>query len=479
MINIAISEIGLCSAQGNIAQLLEGNVILEPSVLPWETGAAMEDRLCRPATGIAPDLKGVKRWRALALAALEECLANKIIASDTPLIVGSCNGGIDGFETDGWKKAFDISTLFSKTRWEKNGLPLVSGSCASGMQALFLGTQMIRAGAHEVIVLAVDILSAANYENFDSLRILCNNAAPPWNSVYGNILLGEAAVALLLVNNADKKYQYQLNGPVVSCDIGYQSHALLQQWKRGKPDFILGQGTGPLETDNIELQFLQAHFDRDIPLSTPLYYFGHTLGASGLLSVALSLVSLNAQKSLPQLEMPIDKARDGRILLKRQQRLKHGALVICRALSGACATASIADHAQPYHYSSDKEWQEIVNTPPLSLPFLRQFATEAIKHRPKNKSDLVIVFLEEPLTPPSRLFIGNKLLPSAVLEITPSYIPQLLAACWGYDGAAICVVGGQSPATFKSFCNLLTDVNLSVNFVSIKGKGEDREIEWH
>ncbi len=481
-INIAISSIGISSAQGNVAKILEGELILEPSAaLPWETEACADSQLCRPARGIAPELKGAKRWRALAHAALEECLANQIIASDTPLIVGTCNGGIDGFEKEDWKKAFDISTLFAGTRWEKNCLPLVSGSCASGMQALFLGTQMIRAGAHEVIVLAVDILSTSNCNNFDSLRILCNNVAPPWNSVYGNILLGEAAVALHLVNNNDNNCKYKLYGPLLGCDIGESKRLtkLLQPWQREKPDFILGQGTGPAEIDNIELQSLQAHFDRDIPLSTPHYYFGHTLGASGLLSVALSLISLNAQKSLPQLEMPVDKARDGRILLKRDYSLEHSAMIVCRAVSGACATAYIADHAQPYHYSSDKEWQEIVKVPPLSIPYLRQFATEAIKHRPENKSDLIIVFLEEPLTPPSRLFIGSKLLPSAVLEITPSYIPQLLAACWGYDGAAICVVGGQSPATLKYFRKLFTGINLSVNFVSIKSKEEDREIEWH
>jgi hypothetical protein len=473
-INIAISSAGISSAQGNVTQILEGDVVLD--VLPWDTGACVQ--LCRLARGIAPDLKGVKRWRALAMAALEECLANQIIASDTPLIVGTCNGGIDEFEKGDWNNAFNISTLLGGTQWEKTCLPLVSGSCASGMQALFLGTQMICAGFNKVIVLAVDILSVANCNNFQSLRILGNGHISPWNSDYGNILLGEAAVALLLVNN-DNSSKYKLYGPSLGCDIGDGKRLtkLLQPWQGEKPDFILGQGTGPAEIDNIELQSLHTHFDMDIPLSTPHYYFGHTLGASGLLSVALSLISLKARKSLPQLEMPIDKARDGRILLKRNYKLEHGAMIVCRAVSGACATACIADQAQPYHYSD--EWQKIVKSPPLSVPFLRQFATEAMKHRPENKSDIIMVFLEEPLMPPSKLFIGNKLLPSAVLEITPSYLPQLLAAGWGYDGAAICVVGGQSPAILQYFRKLFMDTNLSVNFVNIKGKGESREVKWH
>ncbi len=475
--NIAISSIGICSAQGNVAKILEGELILEPSALPWKTEACADSQLCRPAIGIASELKGVERWRALALTALEECLRKQIIASGTPLIVGTCNGGIDGFEEGDWHNAFNIATLFGGTQWEKTCFPLVSGSCASGMQALFLGTQMICAGFNEVIVLAVDILSASNSNNFESLRILTNNPVPPWDSVYGNILLGEAAVALHLVNNNDKKFEYKLYGPLLGCDIGNSKclTKLLQSGQGEKPDFILGQGTGPAEIDNIELQSLQAHFCMDIPLSTPHYYFGHTLGASGLLSIALSLISLQAQKSLLQLEMPIDKARDGRILLKHDYRLEHSTMIVCRAMSGACAIAGITDKPQQYHYYVDKKWQETVKSPPLSIPFLRRFATEAVTHRPENKSDIIIVFLEEPLTPPSRLFMGDKLLPSAVLEITPSYIPQLLAACWGYDGAAICAVGGQ----LKYFHNLLTDINLSVNFISIKGKGEDREIEWN
>jgi hypothetical protein len=52
-----------------------------------------------------------------------------------------------------------------------------------------------------------------------------------------------------------------------------------------------------------------------------------------------------------------------------------------------------------------------------------------------------MVRLGEPLTPPPRALAGGRLLPSAVLEITPGRAALQIAQGWGYQGPALCLAG--------------------------------------
>ena len=78
---------------------------------------------------------------------------------------------------------------------------------------------------------------------------------------------------------------------------------------------------------------------------------------------------------------------------------------------------------------------------PLMNPMLKRLASEAYEQRPVEPPDVLILRLEKPLAPPPSAIIGGRLLPSAVLEITPGFASQLIARCWGYSGPALCLVG--------------------------------------
>ena len=43
--------------------------------------------------------------------------------------------------------------------------------------------------------------------------------------------------------------------------------------------------------------------------------------------------------------------------------------------------------------------------------------------------------------PPPRAVLGGRLLPSAVLEMTPGRVAMLVAQMWGYTGPTLCLVG--------------------------------------
>ncbi len=280
-------------------------------------------------------LAGVERWRALVASALAD-LNLGTLSRATPILIASCNGSAVG--SQGWEEAFDTAALFEGTPWANERVPVFSSSCASGIHALYAARQLLAARAvDEVLVVAADILSQVNHENFESLRVLAEKPSAPWQSGSVGFILGEAAVALKVVRAGDGLPV--LNGPELGSDVfdgEGLSHALEELSPR-RPSLILGQGTGPFAVDASELAAISEFVDKSVPLATPLSRFGHTLGASALLAVALG-----ASGGVSCLGHEGVEATDGRPLLSGLQRVGD-VLATCRALNGACSAVVVGD----------------------------------------------------------------------------------------------------------------------------------------
>jgi hypothetical protein len=429
----AIAAVGLATAQGGAAELLAGVAPVPPEPLPWPAGRWTTSGLCRPARGIDPGLEGAGRWRALARQALAECCAGSPPAAGTPLVVASCNGAAPGFGAASWRQAFDTADLLLDVApWAGARLPVASAACASGLHGLFLARLLLDAGASEVVVLAVDILSAAAHANFEALQVLSPELQTPWQAGTEGFLCGEAAVALRLRLGGPGP---GLRGPALSQDLngGGGLERTLDAFRLQDVGLVLGQGTGPPEVDRTELAAVRrAVPDLAVPLTTPLFHFGHTLGSSGL--VGLALAALRASPVLPA-----PRAMDGRALLDHPGGPGQS-LVVCRALGGACAATVVGEAPE---LSLPLGWAATVPPGPIHHPLLRRLAEEAPRHRPEEPPDLLVVRLSEPLTPPPRAVVGGRLLPSAVLEITPGRAALQVAQGWGYPGPALCLVGGD------------------------------------
>src|SRR4029078_3169999 len=111
-----VPGIGLATAQGSRADVIESQTWQSPSELPWTPGKLNVSRVCYPALGIDSSLTGVERWRALAKKALAD-LPGESISPNTPLLVSSCNGAAAGFQSEKWEQAFDTSALLKDTPW--------------------------------------------------------------------------------------------------------------------------------------------------------------------------------------------------------------------------------------------------------------------------------------------------------------------------------------------------------------------------
>lgn len=470
---IAVTGIGLATAQGSTAEILASTKPHPATELPWTPKRWNVSRSCYPALGIDPKLSGVERWQALAGRALAD-LGGESVSRKTPLLVASCNGGAADFQTKTWEQSFETSALLPDASWAGERLPVFSSSCASGVHALYAAKQLLVAGAvDEVLVLAADIVSESNHDNFEGLRVLAEQPALPWQSTGNGFLLGEAAVVVKLCQSED---EVPISGPVLQSDLDDHNalDSVLESLSPSNVSLILGQGTGPFENDAAELRAFSSFIDKDVPVATPLSHFGHTLGASGLLAVALAVLSTKATTSCLMTE---GNALDGRPLLSAPVR-EGSVLQTCRALNGACATSLVGTHVPANAQKRNQSWRKTAALGPLMNPTLKRLASEALQQRPSAPPDVLILRLEKPLSPPASAFIGERLLPSAVLEITPGFASQLVARCWGFYGPALCLVGDVD-ADVYGLKSAFRESGFDVFQVNLRGSGDNRAIEWN
>jgi hypothetical protein len=438
---IAINGIGLATAQGSVSDILKSDAPHPPAQLPWTPNRWNVSRVCFPALNTDASVSGAARWQVLAAKAL----ADVDISGRTPLLVASCNGSA----AENWEEAFDTRTLLAGTPWVDERLPVFSSSCASGIHALYAARQLLMSGAvDEVLVLAADILAQSNHENFESLRVLAEKPSAPWQSSSSGFILGEAAVVLRLVRATDEGIA--LSGPELGSELaGHDGlSSVLEQVSPQNVGLILGQGTGPFANDEAELAALSAFVDKSVPITTPLMHFGHTLGASGLLAIAL-----------------------GAFIYETDRRTN------CKALNGACGATMVGNHAHATARRRNEDWQKTMPVGPLMNQTLKQLANEAIKQRSLNPPDLLILRMDKPLSPPPSAIIGGRLLPSAVLEITPGFASQLIARCWGFTGPALCLVGDVDTDPY-GLINAFRESGQKVFQVNLRGSGDQRAIEW-
>ncbi len=250
--------------------------------------------------------------------ALEENKNIDIKNSKTLIVFSSTKGNIDLLQAD-------LKTKFSKKKlflWETAqtiasffGNPnkpfVVSNACISGVIALILAKRLLSENKYEnIVVVGVDILSHFVVSGFQSFKAVSNEIAKPYDVERTGISLGEAAGTIILTNqqkNVQDKLAITINGGASSNDANHISgpsrtgdglllaieKALIESnLKPAEIDFISGHGTATSFNDEMEaLAITDAHL-QTVPMNSLKSYFGHTLGAAGIIESIVTLESM-------------------------------------------------------------------------------------------------------------------------------------------------------------------------------------------
>lgn len=252
-------------------------------------------------------------------AVLQQCSVSPEDAR-TVLIISSTKGNISMLEEPGSHSADRISlhhSAKSVARYCKftNEPVVLSNACISGLLGMITGMRLIQSGIYDhAVVAGADVVSKFILSGFQSFQAVSNEPCRPFDESRNGINLGEAAGAVVLSANPGYANGIKLTGGSVSNDANHISgpsrtgEELCQAISKVMADagvaagdigFISAHGTATLYNDEMEAKAFSMAGLQSVPVNSLKGYYGHTLGAAGLIESVISIHSLRNGLIIP------------------------------------------------------------------------------------------------------------------------------------------------------------------------------------
>ncbi|WP_426274460.1 beta-ketoacyl synthase N-terminal-like domain-containing protein [Chryseobacterium sp. S-02] len=194
---------------------------------------------------------------------------------------------------------------------------VVSNACVSGVMAIAVAKNMIQAGKYkDAFVIAGDEISEFVISGFNSFQAIGTEICKPYDKNRDGINIGEATAAVYITSerNQNGKFSFKVLGDSAINDANHISgpsrtgDGLFASIKNAmteakiqteKIDFISAHGTATIYNDEMEAIAFNRMELQNIPLNSMKGYYGHCLGASGLLESIISMESASNNTLIP------------------------------------------------------------------------------------------------------------------------------------------------------------------------------------
>lgn len=320
-----ISPLGSTSEE-NFNAVLAGETMLKRQEgifgLPEPFCASLFDRqvihnLLDKELGLVEDLTFFEKLCVLsAKQAIEECNLSPR-ESNVIFILSTTKGNVDCLEESPADKrcyladsAYKIAKYFGN-----NNLPLVvSNACISGVCAQIAAVRELLSGKYRyAVIIGADVLSKFIISGFQSFKALSPEQCKPYDKDRIGLNLGEAVGTMILKagkpSNEDD-WQYvassihndanHISGP---SRTGEGSYRVLRDFLKeicvDEIGFVNVHGTSTAYNDEMEsIALHRANLDC-VPINGLKGYYGHTLGAAGIIETILSMKAIENCVVLP------------------------------------------------------------------------------------------------------------------------------------------------------------------------------------
>jgi 3-oxoacyl-(acyl-carrier-protein) synthase len=206
----------------------------------------------------------------------------------------------------------------------EGGFELVATACTASTNALGLAFDSIQSDRHAIVLVSgTEPLYLPTFAGFYALNAMKDTACSPFSGKPG-MSIGEGAGSIVL---EEYEHARRRNAPIYAELAGYatsgdayhetapdpRANGALQVMKRAMSnagvkgediDYVNAHGTGTEANDRAETNAMKKVFgtrQTPIALSSTKSYFGHNIGAAGILEVVACLAVLPQNKLLPTL----------------------------------------------------------------------------------------------------------------------------------------------------------------------------------
>lgn len=183
---------------------------------------------------------------------------------------------------------------------------VVSNACISGLCAQIEAVRLLRAGFYDtVVVCGADILSPFIVSGFQSLMALSDEPCRPFDEERLGINLGDAAATIIykgitadelktgqwyMARDAIRNDAFHISGPSRTAEGCYRAlQNMLQGVNTNDIAFVNAHGTATLFNDEMESVAIDRAGLSELPVNSLKGFFGHTMGAAGVLETIISM----------------------------------------------------------------------------------------------------------------------------------------------------------------------------------------------
>lgn len=270
------------------------------------------------------DNRKYTRFEKLLITSIEEAVKDSGISlgsPDTVLVLSTTKGNISLLESEhNSAELQDRIALFTSAKLvagyfgNPNKPVVVSNACISGLTSLLTAKRLIQSGKFKhAVVAGADVISKFILSGFQSFQAVSDRPCRPFDDKRNGITLGEAAGTIVLSSDNRGKGVVFESG-AVSNDANHISgpsrtgeelcsaiqKALAEAAvDRSEISFVCAHGTATVYNDEMEAKAFSLAGLQDVPVNSLKGYYGHTLGAAGLIETVLSVQSLQANMVLP------------------------------------------------------------------------------------------------------------------------------------------------------------------------------------
>jgi 3-oxoacyl-[acyl-carrier-protein] synthase-1 len=259
--------------------------------------------------------KKYSRLEKMMIMALEPIIKKSQIElnSKTAFILSTTKGNITALKEDS-EESFNNAHLdvLAKNVTDffqfKTQPIVVSNACVSGILAVSIAKRMIQSELYDnIFVVAGDEVSEFVLSGFNAFQAMSDLPCKPYSKNRTGVSLGEATAAVLVsaeARNAKIKVigdssindANHISGPSRTGEGLFRSiqNAMKEaQINSDQIDYISAHGTATPFNDEMEAIALNRLNLQSVPINSLKGFYGHTLGASGLLETVIAIESAN------------------------------------------------------------------------------------------------------------------------------------------------------------------------------------------
>jgi 3-oxoacyl-[acyl-carrier-protein] synthase-1 len=259
--------------------------------------------------------KNYSRLEKMMILALEPIIKkSKVVLNErAAFLLSTTKGNVTALENQNIESAYlgQLAKTVADFFEFKTEPIVVSNACVSGILAVSVAKRLIQAEMYDnIFIVAGDEVSKFILSGFNSFQAMSDLPCKPYSINRTGVTLGEAAAAVLVSSskeNAKIKVlgdgsindANHISGPSRTGEGLYRSiQSALAEAKinSNQIDYISAHGTATPFNDEMEAIALNRLGLENVPLNSLKGFYGHSLGASGLLETVIGIQSAQENK---------------------------------------------------------------------------------------------------------------------------------------------------------------------------------------